>query len=423
MKTGSAYAHLNPVVQTLDNGLTVTMERLPHVHSASAGIWIKTGSGNEREEHAGVSHFLEHLFFKGTETRSARELMAAIESKGGHMNAFTTRDYTCFYVRALDTHIGAAIEILADIVKNSTFCDLDKERNIILEEIASTIDVPEEYAHDLLTSRIWPDQAIGRPIMGSVESVSRLGLDEVRAYRDAWYQPGNMYFSIAGNFDEQAVLRQVREELGTIAPDPVDQRTIQVGFSAGMETFERDIAQDHLVFAFPGPAITDPRRYTYDLLSNVLGGGATSRLFDSVREEAGLAYSIYSFHTGYYDTGMIGVYAAIAPDNLQAAVELSFKEVKKLREAPVDQDELKSNAEQLKGGLLMALESTFNRMARMVRSTIYFERIIPIEEILSGVDAITPQDIHRLAQEIFTEDQCAMTILGPRNGRPVELAL
>lgn len=421
MSDGAALSEFSPTVRTLENGITVAFEHLPYLHSAAVGVWINTGSANEREEEAGISHFLEHLLFKGTESRSARQLMDAIECTGGSMNAFTSRENTCLYVRMLDKHVAKGVEILADIIKHSTFCDLEKERNVVLEEIASSIDVPEEYAHDLLTRRVWPHHAMGRPIAGYAESVSAIGLGHVRAYKEAWYRPGNMYICAAGRFDEEELFRQIEDEFGSIPPGTKGEGAGRSDFGAGVDTVERDIAQNHLVFAFPGPAITDDRRHTYDLLSCVLGGGATSRLFDRIREEAGLAYSIYAFHSGYAHTGMLGVYAAIAPENLRKTIDLSFEELEKLRDEPIGATELNSNAEQLKGGLLIALEGTFNRMARMARSLIYFGRVLTVEEITGAIDAISAQDIQTLAQEIFTRDRCAMAILGPSNGPPVVL--
>lgn len=423
MTETQAYRRFDPTIQRLDNGLTVAMECIPYVHSASVGIWVKTGSANERIEQAGISHFLEHLFFKGTETRTARELMEAVESRGGQMNAFTSREYTCLYVRSLSEHVSAGIEILADILKNSTFCDLEKERNVILEEIASSIDVPEEYAHDLLSQRAWPGKAVGRPIAGWHDSVSSITLDNIRSYKEAWYRPDNLYVSIAGKFDEGAVLEQVEREFGSLKGALSEELEVQDGFSGGIETVERDIAQNHVAFGFPGPAITDPRRYAYDLLSSVLGGGSTSRLFERIRENEGLAYSIYSFHSGYRDTGMLGVYAAIAPENLERVLEISFEELGKLQKNPLPSEELHSNAEQLKGGLLLSLEGTFSRMARMVRSLMYFDRVIPIDEILASVDAVTVEDIGSLAKEVFKKEQCAMTILGPSSTHAMAIGL
>lgn len=416
-----ASIQLKPRVETLPNGLMVILEYLPYVHSASVGIWIKTGSANESAERSGISHFLEHLLFKGTETRTTREIMDAIEGAGGQMNAFTSREYTCYYVRMLERKVAIGIEILADMVKHSTFHDLDKERNVILEEIASSFDVPDEYVHDVLTAKVWPEHSLGRPIAGSEETVSATGHDEVRAYMADWYKPENMCISIAGKFDVDATLKQIEDEFGSIETGHAPDDSGAPEFSAGVQFEEREIGQNHLALAFPGVKLSDPRRYTFDLLSNTLGGGSTSRLFESIREDAGLAYAVYTFNSMYAHAGMLGVYAAIAPENLALTLDLASAELKRLQDEIVGDEELSNNREQLKGGLLLALEGTFNRMVRMARSYLCFGRVIPVEEILEHVDAVSSADIQALAQEVFSEDRCAKAIVGPNKGQDTVL--
>ncbi|MBI4558918.1 MAG: insulinase family protein [Candidatus Hydrogenedentes bacterium] len=420
----TAYTDDAVQVRTLSNGLTVTLETLPYLHSASAGVWIKTGSGNESAEQAGISHFLEHLFFKGTTTRSARELMEAVEGGGGHLNAFTSRDHTCLYVRTLDTHLAIGLEILADIVKNSQFPDLEKERNVVLEEIASIEDVPEDFVHDLLTLRLWPDHAFGRPITGDIETVSRLSLDDIRTYFREWYQPQNLIISVAGNFEESAVFEQIASEFESLVPGDGFRSSDRPQPRAGVERCLRDIAQNHIGLAFPGPDVNDPRRYAYDLLSSALGGGSTSRLFDRIREKAGLVYSIYSFHSCYSKTGLLGLYSAVTPENLGTALDMIYEELRKLRDEPLSSQELELNREQIKGGMLIALESTSNRMSRMAKSMLYYGRIVPIEETIAAIDAVTADDLQTLAQELFCPERCAGVILGPEtNGDVTQVQL
>jgi predicted Zn-dependent peptidase len=418
-----AMMQLHPTVHTLSNGMRVVLESLPYVHSASAGIWIKTGSANEAKDVAGISHFLEHLFFKGTTNRSARDLMEAIESKGGHINAFTSREYTCLYVKTLDQHLHTGLEVLADIIKNSTYADLEKERNVILEEIAAGIDTPDDYIHDLLAEKFWPDHAIGRPIAGWHDTVSNTGLEQVRTYKEQWYQPENMVIAIVGNVDEAVVLRQLEDEFAALPKKAVPPPLESPKHGAGLALEPREISQNHLSMAFPGTHITNPERYRYDMVNSILGGGMTSRLFESIREEAGLAYSIYSYNSAHERTGMFGMYAAIAPENLQQTVDLIAKELKTLQDTPVSDAEMDSNREQLKGGLLLALENTFNRMARMARSILYFDRILPVDEIIAGVDVVSKEDIQELAQQTFTESQCALAVLGQVENESVTIPL
>lgn len=403
-------------VHRLSNGLTVILEPLPYLRTASAGVWIATGSANEQPRLAGVSHFLEHLFFKGTLTRTARQLMEAIESKGGHLNAFTSRDYTCLYAKTLGEHTGSGIEILADIVKNSQFCDFEKERNVILEEIASIEDVPEDHAHDLLTRKLWPDHSIGTPITGTHETMSAMTIEDVRAYFREWYVPGNLIVSVAGCFDENAILDQIRSEFEPLPAGGSPTVNGGARFGSGPLLMDRDITQTHLCFGFPGPGVHDERRYVYNMLSSALGGGSTSRLFETIREQEGLAYSIYSFASSYWRTGMMGVYAAVAPENREKTFDLAFGEIRKLRDEPLPPDELELNREQLKGSVLMALESTFNRMTRLAKSYMYHNRILSIDEVIAGIEVVTAEQVQQLAQERYTADQCALVVLGPTDG-------
>ncbi|MCP4641804.1 MAG: insulinase family protein, partial [bacterium] len=365
------------VVHTLANGLTVVVEPLPYLHSVSAGIWIQAGSACETPQLSGISHFLEHLFFKGTETRSARDLVEALERHGGQLNGFTSRDFTCIYARALDTHLDTALDILADVMQRSQFSDFDKERSIVLEEIASVEDVPEEYIHDLLVKNLWPAHSMGQPVTGTCDSVAALSLDDVRTYFDTWYRPSNMVLAVVGNLEPEHVIRTAETLFGGMTPGTAafDDETPQ--FGAEIQAIPRDIAQSHLCLGFPGPSALDPERFTYDVLSCALGGGATSRLFDRIRESEGLAYSIYSFFSSYRQSGMLGVYAAVAPENLDRAGRLAFDEIKRICDEAMPEDEAAMNREQLKGGLLMSLERTFNRMVRVAKSMMYHGRFVP----------------------------------------------
>lgn len=412
MSTGTTIG-LAPQQHTLSNGLKVVFEHLPYVHSVSVGVWIKTGSANETPEIAGISHFLEHMFFKGTKSRTTREIMESIESKGGHLNAFTSREYTCLYVKALDQHVDTAIEILSDIVNHSTYGDLDKERNVILEEIASGIDVPDDYVHDLLSGKFWPDHPMGRPIAGYHDTVSSTDLEHIRTYKDAWYCPENMLVAVVGNFDSDLLIKQIESGFESIPQAPSPERYGSPILGSGVLIEPRDIAQNHLTLGFPGTSITQENRYAYDMLSSTLGGGSTSRLFESIREEAGLAYSIYSYNSAHEHTGMLGMYAAIAPENLQKTLDLISKEIKGLQDTSISDKELESNREQLKGGLLLALENTFNRMARMARSLMFFGEIKTVDEILEGINSVGASDIQTLAQQTFTMDNHVVAVLGP----------
>ncbi len=402
-------------IHTLSNGMTVCIEPLPYLHSASAGVWIKTGSANEREEESGIAHFLEHLFFKGTKTRNVHQIMEAIESRGGQLNAFTSREHTCLYVKVLDKYTTTGIEILADLIKNSLFCDLEKERNVILEEITSVEDTPDDFVHDLLAAHHWPDHALGRSIAGTVESVSALDYDAVVAFYQRWYKPENMVFSIAGNIDPEAVLTQLREAFEEIPSGTIPEPYPAPRFQSGIQAVHRDIAQSHITMAFPGPPLTKDEKFIHDMTGNVLGGGSTSRLFMRIREDEGLAYSIYAFNSFYLTAGMMGIYAAVAPEQLNKTLDLTFEELRRLREEGLSEEELDLNREQIKGGMLMAMESTSTRMARMAKSILNYGQLLPIAQIIEKVDAVTRDEVQGCAQQLFTPDQCALLVLGPES--------
>lgn len=408
-------------VHVLKNGLTVTLERLPYLHTFSAGVWVKAGSAVEQEEEAGLAHFLEHLVFKGTATRSAHDLMQAIEGRGGQFNAFTSREYTCIYVKMLAKHVHTGIDVLADVIRNSTYHDLEKERNVILEEIASVEDTPDEHAHDLLAERHWPNHAMGRPVYGSIETVENLDIERVRAFHGTWYRPGNMVVSVAGLFDEQAVLEQIMAAFGDMEDAPLPERFPAPSFRSGVCMVERDITQAHLCIGFPGVRVSDGERYACELMNNTLGGGSTSRLFERIREDEGLAYSIYSYQSAYLTTGMFGIYAAVAPQNLRKTIDLVCEEMRRMRDEAAPDDELESNREQIKGSILMALESTFTRMSRMAKSILYYGRVIPVDEVIDGIDVASAADVQALAQRTFAADRCALLVLGPDEAKPGEI--
>lgn len=403
-------------IKTLSNGLTVCLERLPYLHSASVGLWVRTGSANEQEAEAGVAHFLEHLFFKGTATRTPHQIMEAIEGRGGHLNAFTSRGYTCLYAKVLDRDVPTAIDVLGDLLQHSTFADLEKERGVVLEEIASIEDSPEELIHDLFSQQHWPKHPLGRPVIGFQQTVAQLDLDRVRKFYDTWYKPENLVFSIAGNIDEDAVLRLIEDRLGGMAPGTVPDPCSAPTFVAGGNHVPREISQAHCALAFPGPALNAPERYSCDMLSTILGGGSTSRLFERIREDEGLAYSIYTFHSFYPMTGLLGVYGAVAPENCEKAMDITYEELRRIREEPVPAEELEMNREQIKGNMLMAMESTFTRMSRLAKCLMYYGRVVPIEEVIENVDAITPDSIQQLANDTFRADRCAVMVLGPTKG-------
>lgn len=410
----SATETQSAVIHRLDNGIALALERLPYMHSVSIGVWIKAGSGCETAANAGISHFLEHLLFKGTPKRTAREIAEAIEGRGGHINAFTSREYTCVYTRVLNEHIGTAIDVLTDIVRHSQFNDLEKERNVILEEIAAAEDVPDDYIHDAFTQALWPDHPMGRPIAGYNSTVSAITFDDVQAYHGAEYTPENIVISVAGKFDPDFVMAMFEHGLGDMPSGDANEFGPCPMTQGSAQWIQRDNThQAHLCFGFPSVTIHSENRYVCDVLNSTLGGGSTSRLFEKIREEEGLAYSVYSFNYSYPTAGMFGVYAGVAPENLNLAAELCFNEIRDLSANPMSAAEIEMNRELLKGNMLMALESTFNRMARMAKSILYHGRVIPVEEVVNRIDSVKAEDVMERAAAMFRPEVCTLTALGP----------
>ncbi|MFO7974851.1 MAG: pitrilysin family protein [Candidatus Hydrogenedentota bacterium] len=416
-RTFSPVVETSQQVRTLENGVTLLTERLPHLRSVSVGVWIKTGSASEPPHLTGISHFLEHLFFKGTSTRTVRQLMEAIESRGGLLNAYTSRDYTCLYAKTLDTHLATAVEILGDILCDSQFFDFEKERNVVLEEIVSNEDVPEEYLHDLFMSGLFPEHSLGAPIAGTQASVLEITLEDVRAHYATWYHPRNIIVSVAGNFDEYEIRDLAEKAFAPLGAGdgPAAPVYEAPSLGTGIREYPRNIAQSHCCIGFPGPKTDNPNRFVYDLLSNALGGGSTSRLFDRIREQEGLSYAIYTFQSAYYRAGVLGIYAAVAPENLDRTLELTFEEIRGIRDKSISPRELDLSREQLKGGLLMALENTSHRMSRMAKSYIYHDRVVPLDELIEKIDAVTPESVHELANHTLQPESCLVTVLGPEH--------
>ena len=406
-------ALIAPRMERLPNGMTVLMERLPYLRSVSAGLWIRTGSANETPEQSGISHFLEHLFFKGTKTRTARQLMEVVENRGGQLNAFTSREYTCLYVMSLTEYLSEALDVLFDITCNSLFCDLEKERNVILEEIASIEDVPEDYSMELLVRRTWPEHPLGMPVSGLQETVSALTLADIRAYYEKWYRPEHIFFSVAGNFDEEAVLAQVAEAMGAMTPGSAAKCMTPPAFHGGARHVGCDISQTHIGLLFPAPPVTSPGRYACDVLSNALGGASTSRLFESIREQAGLAYSIYTFQSYYYTSGVLGVYAAVAPQNCAHALELIFKEIREFRDKPMDAQEVEIHRNQIKGAAVMAMEGPVARATHTAKSVMYGNHLQTLDDLLTNIGRVSEEDLAQLSNEMFRPENCSLLVYGP----------
>ena len=397
----------------LPNGIEVITERIPYFKSASIGVWIRAGSVNETRDVNGVSHLLEHLFFKGTKTRTARQISEALEGMGGAANAFTSREYTCIYARTLDSHVDIAVELLGDLLLNSTLRDLEKEKAVVAEEIQSYIDTPDEHAHDLLCSNMWRRHSLGFPITGSKRGLAGLKRRVVKDYYRRWYVPSNVVISVAGAFRSDSLRGLMEERFGGLKGSDIHCRYETPRVRAVTKVYHRNIGQAHLCVGLPSVNAGDNRRYPTNLLVNILGGSSISRLYQRVRENEGLAYQINSFLSAFENAGMLGVYAAVGPRQTQKALDIILEEMASLKKKKVPKKELQNAKEQIKGSIVLSLESTSGRMMRLARSVLTLGRVESMKTIMDKIDAVTADEIKELARELFCEDLLNVVALGP----------
>lgn len=400
--------------EVLDNGLVILTEKMPAVRSVSIGVWIQVGSRLEEERQAGISHFIEHMLFKGTENRDAEEIATAIDSVGGALDAFTGREYTCFNAKVLGEHVPLAVDLLADLVLRARLdpADVEKEREVILQEIKMVEDAPDDQIHDLFTQTTWGSHPLGRPILGKRETLQQIGRDEIAHYMDSHYRPDRAIISAVGDLDHQHVVDLVKAAFGgwggfarrdPMSP-PMSRKT------AVNEI--RDLSQVHLCLGVSGLPYAHEDRYTLSILNTILGGGMSSRLFQEIREKRGLVYSIYSYTASYRDGGLLVVYAGTSSDHYQEVVDLIQGAFRAIQGEPVGFTEFRRAKEQLKGNLLLALESTGSRMTRLAKMHMYFDRCFGLEEIIQGIEAVTPERLHQLTQSLFDGGSCTLASIG-----------
>ena len=409
----------------LDNGLRVVTESIPNAASVAFGLWVESGSRHETKELNGISHFIEHLLFKGTSRRTARQVAEDIETLGGGINAFTTKEHTCYHTRTLAEHVEPSIDVLADIFLNSLFRseDVELEREVILQEIFDCEDSPEEFIHDWFLEQYWPGHPLGWNVTGTAETVARIGRDDITAYVAERYRPDRVLVAAAGRLDHDRVVSLVRDRLATMSGTCEAPRHDRPDFHPGIFVSNRDLEQVHIVVGLPGLALTDERRETAEILITLLGGGMSSRLFQKVREERGLAYSIYAFSSPFHDIGYTGVYAATSKDHVAEVVDLVLEEISDLAGGGLTTNELEKTKRQLIGSIPLGLESTENRMLRIARNQMYFGREIPVTEVIETIEAVTPRDVTELARDIFTLERLGIALLGDAREGMVHLPL
>ncbi|HEU4400842.1 MAG TPA: pitrilysin family protein, partial [Candidatus Polarisedimenticolia bacterium] len=405
--------------EVFPNTLVLITERMPNLRSVALGVWLKKGSRHESEKENGISHFIEHLLFKGTETRTAKEIALIIDSVGGQMDAFTTKEYTCFYFKVLDEHLDIAVDLLSEIVRRPKFVpeEIEKERKVIYEEIKMVDDTADELIYDLFSASFYRDHPLGRPIQGTIESVSRMQPEQlIRFFRDS-YQPSNLLITAAGNLRHErlaAALRQAFEPLTNGSGQPLGRPP---GSHADIVVREKkELGQLHLCLGVPGLPLPDDRRYPEHVLNTLLGGTMSSRLFQHIREERGLAYSVFSSVNSFLDTGNLMVYAATSPESGREVVDLILQELRRLKEDPVGPAELQMAKDHLKGSLMLSLESSSSRMSNLARQEVYFGRQFTLNEILEGIDRVSAPDLKSLAEDLFDPKGCTLAVLGKTEG-------
>jgi predicted Zn-dependent peptidase len=392
----------------------VLTERMPHVRSVSIGLWVKVGSRYEPAERAGVSHFIEHLLFKGTETRSAEDIARAIDSVGGSLDAFTSRENTCFYAKVLGEHLPLAVDLLSDLLLHPRLApeDFERERRVVLEEIKMVEDDPDDIIHDLFASHFWPDHSLGRPVLGSRQTLQALTRQDILNHLRDFYQPDRVIVAAAGDLVHERVVELVRAAFGNWTGQALAVRDTAPVCHRSVHHEERDSAQLHMVLGGEGLPYCTQQRYAFYLQNAILGSSMSSRLFQEIREKRGLAYSIYSYQASYRDSGLMAVYAGTSPETHGQVVDLIRVELSRLREDPVDLEEFSRAKAQLKGNLLLGLESTSSRMTRLAKTEIYFQHYFDLDDIIRGIDGVAPDAFAELNRALLVPDRYSLTTVG-----------
>ena len=407
-----------PVRRVLPNGLTLLHERMSHRASISVGVWLKAGARDEPLEHAGMTHFLEHMLFKGTARRSAYQISAALESVGGHLDAYTAREHVCYSARAIDRHLDRAVDVLSDIVLDSTLPaeEIAREKEVVREEIGSYEDAPEDKVHEILAEALWGDDPLGRPILGSEESVTAYSNDALRAFYRDRYHPGSLVVAVAGAFEPAALEDTVARAFDRSAGAPI--ALVENGGSAPPRTryLGRDVSQLHLALGRPGLSHNHDDKYRFAVLNTIAGGGMSSRFFQTLREQRGLAYSVYASSESYRDTGMLTIALGVKPERAGEALDALRAELARFAAEGPTTEELEGGKAQIRGALLLGEESVSNHMAHQALDEIAYGRYIPLEEHLDAVDAVTGGEVMDLARSYYAPEGWTLAAVGPESG-------
>ena len=404
--------------ETFANGLRLVTEAMPHVRSVSIGVWLTRGSRHEPTEHAGIAHFVEHMLFKGTATRSAEDIAQQVDSIGGQLDAFTSKEYAGYYVKVLDEHLPTAVDVLSDLVSSPIFApvDIEREQKVVLEEIKMVEDTPDDLVHEIFAESYWNGHPLGRPILGTPASVSALDQPTLQRYFAETYVASNFVVVAVGNIEHERVRALIEQKFAATpsAGRAVTDRVPVVAPSVLIRN--KDLEQSHVCLGTLGLPQNHPDRYAAYALNTVLGGSMSSRLFQNVREKRGLAYAVFSSLSAYQDSGALNIYAGCGNEAVAELVDVVVAEVRRLKHEPVPDDELRRAKDHLKGSLMLNLESTSSRMSHHARQEIYRDRADGLDEMLAAIERVTVNDVQRLAGEFFTPDALGLTVLGDVNG-------
>jgi predicted Zn-dependent peptidase len=400
---------------TLPNGVRVISETMPHVRSVSVGIWVATGSRRESPERNGISHFIEHMLFKGTTSRSAIDIARSVDSIGGNLDAFTAKELVCYNTKVLDQHLSLAFDVLADLVLHPLFRpeDIEKEKGVILEEIKMEADSPDYLVQEIFSANFWKDHPLGRPILGTRETVKRLGQDDIRDYYQQVYAPANLIVTAAGNLTHERLVSLVSAHFSSLpaappalaGPAPATHARIALRNKKALE-------QVHVCLGVPSYPLGHQERFACYVLNTLLGGGMSSRLFQNIRERQGLAYAVFSELSPYRDTGCLTIYAGTSAESCPRVVASIVNEFRQLKEQIIPADELRRAKDHLKGSLMLSLESTSSRMSNLARQEMYFGHFFSLDELLESIEAVTAEDVQRNARTFFDPKQIGLTVLG-----------
>ena len=409
-------------LSTLPTGERVITEHIPNVRSVSFGFWIGTGSRDETEARAGVSHFIEHLLFKGTSTHSAQEIAEIFDTLGGELNAATSREHTVVYARVPDDQLQTALDVMGEMVFAPGFAELDAEREVVLEEIAMYDDQPQELVHDLIQEATFGSHPLGRPVIGTAEVISSLGRRAITSYHRTMYFPGNVVVSAAGNVQHETLLRllnraQMKALHASQPKGPRVRRPLVKAPAPGLRFQRKDTEQYHVCLAAPGISRSDRRRFAASLLDGILGGSASSRLFQEIREKRGMAYAVYSFASQYTDTGQIGVYIGTREENLRECLEITREQIADIAAGNLRPHELARAKENMKGRIMLSMESTSNRMSRLGKSLISDTELLSLERIIAEIEAVEPEELAELAGVLLAPEKLSAAGIGPSEKR------